>query len=500
MEKGKNKELEYFRTVSYTSPDSYTKYRRLSEFNVKVSIAEEDFKEEISLNLLNQTAGSQTIYVDNILKKINDTGVNDYADYQSMLKFIRDHELAWKDMDAFYRTLTDFFILELQPDGRISYFNKEPDIPTDYDAPEMAFLNKGIGFLTAEDVEKTTAFNEKYGKYNRDSWDIQTRDIMPEKRFLEMLTKIWGILGEVPMKFTKSAAGEVEDKLYQLKFYIFNALQDESLRNIKLHVNNINNMLLKDQGKPCFENFEIFINSLEYNYPVKHSVAYYVYQWRENLKHFKKEILDNLIGLEKTSRAAYLERLEFGCKEFLKNINVYRSSIDQWLEKYETTEIEIFDPSPFISSELNKVLISDVPKFHDAFEEGFNGDTEAIQHDFYNYHYGETLFEALTFINDKAGRGDSAEKTSLRKKIRSELTVGQLAYFFKLMMDEKLISFKAKTEVYNFIADNFDTSRQGDISSDSVKNKMDSPNPKDMDLVKEKLLHMLQFLKKDSEK
>lgn len=207
-----------------------------------------------------------------------------------------------------------------------------------------------------------------------------------------------------------------------------------------------------------------------------------------------------MILLDDSAKSAYLERISFGCRELVDNVYAVKSDIDVWLDRYHAQGLELFSQNPFIPNEINTILTSEVPKFLDAFEEGFNLDTESIQHCFYNNYYGEVLFEALDFVELKSEKLNPAKNEPIVRKMKTSLTVGQLSLFFKLMMKENFLGYKAKTDVYKFISDVFATERQESISSDSVKNKMDLPNDKDIDVIKEKLLHMLQTLQKIQEK
>lgn len=259
---------------------------------------------------------------------------------------------------------------------------------------------------------------------------------------------------------------------------------------------------MKNNNIPKFDDFEVFIKSFEYNYPLKYSVVNYIVQWEYNLKYFQKEILDNLITLNKKGKAAYLKRLEFDCKEELGSLNTSVDQIDTWLKKYDTDFDEAIVPCSFSNNELNTILNSEVPHFDDTFEEGFNTDTEKIQYEFYNYFYGTFLNEALTFIAENIPNVSAVGLSSITDspKLKTTLTVPQLAYFFKLLMDEKLLVFKHKTEVYNFIAANFSTKKLTSISADSIKNNMDKLQGKDIEVIKGNMLCMLQFIQKDKDK
>ncbi len=82
-------------------------------------------------------------------------------------------------------------------------------------------------------------------------------------------------------------------------------------------------------------------------------------------------------------------------------------------------------------------------------------------------------------------------------KIKINLSVAELAYFFRAMYDLDLIPRQYKTEVCKFIAASFQTKQSGDISWRSVKNHFDAPMPKAVDTCYEKFVHLMQKAKKD---
>jgi len=111
------------------------------------------------------------------------------------------------------------------------------------------------------------------------------------------------------------------------------------------------------------------------------------------------------------------------------------------------------------------------------------------------------LEQALQFIGEQEEPDDYIKTLNQVElpKLKSNLTVAQFAYLFKLLMDEELFEYKHKTDVYKFLAANFETKKSSNISADSVKNHMDSPDVKNIDVVYEKIIHMLQTIKKDKE-
>ncbi|MDN3551010.1 hypothetical protein [Mucilaginibacter aquaedulcis] len=501
MEKAIDKEKEFFHLISFTDSDLYIRYRRLSEFQSVLSIANKNFTEQVAANILNQDNATKKVYLERLTQKFNAIDLSSYIDHTAALSLLAKHKLEWRELNAFYRTLLDFYILDINEAGVIEYHNKEPDIPTDYDAPEMAFLNKGIGFMTSEDARKSHEYNEKYGQYTKDVWDIFSKDIMPQKRFLELLPLIYGIAPLLGRHFSAQVAGAPLETLLQLQFYIFNSLQRESLLSAKAFIDQTRKSLMKEQGTANFDNFDIFIKSFDYNYPYKDAVISSLNRWKTNLQYLKKEILENLIFLSEPARKAYLKRIKFSCDELMENAHTPLQGLDNWLEQYETSLWEAVDEHPFINTELNKILASEPETFKESFEPEVNKFSALIRQNFYNYFYGYYLEQALAFINEQDDRGQpsNTENQAISLKLRSTLTVSQLSYLFKLLMDEGLFDYKHKAEVYKFIASGFETRKSSEISADSVKNHMDSPELKNIEVIHEKVLHLMQLIKKDKE-
>lgn len=249
--------------------------------------------------------------------------------------------------------------MNINDDGVIGYYNKEPDIPTDYDAPEMAFLKKGVGFLTADDVQKTTAYNDKYGQYIRDFWDVHQKDILPQSRFLEILPKVYRVASEVPTFFKSAVTGQPLETILQLKFYVFNGLQQNSLQEVKTFIKDIYRAHMKTQGLPQFDNFHIFIQSFTYNYPYREAVITAVDRWKTHLTYLQKEILENLIILDEPAHKSYIKRLTLDCENHLKHAQVSIADLGDWLTRYQTDVWDTVDPHAFIKTELHEILASE---------------------------------------------------------------------------------------------------------------------------------------------
>jgi hypothetical protein len=127
----------------------------------------------------------------------------------------------------------------------------------------------------------------------------------------------------------------------------------------------------------------------------------YYYQWRDNLSYLKKEVLSNLIHLEQDARKPYLNRLKFELNETLQHCHTSQKELNNLYSKYETTEEQLLRNRSYTNA-LHIAINDEPPKFKDTFEEGFNPDTENIQHTFYNFHYGKIILSALDFLNEQA--------------------------------------------------------------------------------------------------
>ena len=87
---------------------------------------------------------------------------------------------------------------------------------------------------------------------------------------------------------------------------------------------------------------------------------------------------------------------------------------------------------------------------------------------------------------------------------KTSYTVEELAYFFKLSVEQGIIVLdkNQKTKFFDFIAANFQSKDQKQISSNSIRNKSYDPSPATIETIREDLLQMLQLTKihRDSDK
>ena len=87
---------------------------------------------------------------------------------------------------------------------------------------------------------------------------------------------------------------------------------------------------------------------------------------------------------------------------------------------------------------------------------------------------------------------------------KTSYTVEELAYFFKLSIEQGIIVLdkNQKTKFFDFIAANFQSKDQKQISPNSIRNKSYDPSLATIEKIREDILQMLQFTKvhRDSDK
>lgn len=110
--------------------------------------------------------------------------------------------------------------------------------------------------------------------------------------------------------------------------------------------------------------------------------------------------------------------------------------------------------------------------------------------------------EFITLINNFAF--DTAHIPATPSTFKSSYTVEELAYFFKLSIEQGIfiLDKNQKTKFFDFIASSFQSKDKKQISSNSIRNKSYDPSPATIEKIREDLLQMLQLTKahRDSDK
>lgn len=158
--------------------------------------------------------------------------------------------------------------------------------------------------------------------------------------------------------------------------------------------NDTNQVIIADN------NFEKFKTDLEYNYPFEHAPMVYFQKWKTNLSHFKKEVLNNITNLSTERRIPFLNKLLFELEEMLDGIQVTKEELDELYLQHNTSEYDIFKKRDFKNS-LHIAIHSEPAEFENHFKGGFDPMSETYQFTFYNYHYGQTINNAIIFLKEQ---------------------------------------------------------------------------------------------------
>ena len=78
--------------------------------------------------------------------------------------------------------------------------------------------------------------------------------------------------------------------------------------------------------------------------------------------------------------------------------------------------------------------------------------------------------------------------------------MGELSLLFRLLVEEKIILPDLKTDLFRVISTVFQTKKASDLSSKSIKNKFDSPEPNALDFWETKLVDLRRQNQKLKEK
>lgn len=92
------------------------------------------------------------------------------------------------------------------------------------------------------------------------------------------------------------------------------------------------------------------------------------------------------------------------------------------------------------------------------------------------------------------------QSSKSKKKLKTNLTVKEIAYLFRALHDEGIIESRQKTDLFNFIAENFSSKQKDEVSANSIKNAFDTPDVNAVDFWQGKFIHLMQKSKKDKEK
>lgn len=93
-------------------------------------------------------------------------------------------------------------------------------------------------------------------------------------------------------------------------------------------------------------------------------------------------------------------------------------------------------------------------------------------------------------------RSEFSDDETSYEKIKTKLTVSQLSYLFRVLIDLEVFKQRTKSDVLKFISDNFQTSNAEEISLNSLRSKYYTVDDSTRDAVKDVLIRMLKKIEK----
>lgn len=110
------------------------------------------------------------------------------------------------------------------------------------------------------------------------------------------------------------------------------------------------------------------------------------------------------------------------------------------------------------------------------------------------------LEEEINYLNKKIQLQTKQPSFNLfsendKLKLESGLTVAQLACFFKLQSDVGIISHKVQQDIFKHLSESYQTTNVSDISQGSIKNKFYNFDSSTIEMMKQKIIEMLNLIK-----
>ncbi len=204
----------------------------------------------------------------------------------------------------------------------------------------------------------------------------------------------------------------------------------------------------------------------------------------------KELFVENIMALENL----YFVR-EFGFEETNPTYEklVSPKYINEILNKAYSNIEEIIEEQAQANNRL-KVLFKEEEKF------AFLKTRVKIDDEIYKSSIPRKIISLLkgsrAFIEANLSIDFSKQKGLEFNKIKTNLTVAELALLFRFLMEGNLVTTKYKTELFKTIAATFSSKERDDISANAIKNHYDTPDGNAKDNLHGKLFPLLQIARK----
>lgn len=186
--------------------------------------------------------------------------------------------------------------------------------------------------------------------------------------------------------------------------------------------------------------------------------------------------------------------------DYIPNDIINISPAEQLKKIQNYLALSFFTPNQYnlIFSTLDKKLeiFSNIPLSRLISYDRIKVDFKAVEKDLSAKR--EELIQNYQMLRDDILSSPTETKDNVAiPQFKTSYTVEELAYFFKLAIEQGIIELdkNQKTKFFNFIASNFQSKDQKQISSSSIRNKSYDTSPATIEKIREDLLQMLQLTK-----
>jgi hypothetical protein len=104
----------------------------------------------------------------------------------------------------------------------------------------------------------------------------------------------------------------------------------------------------------------------------------------------------------------------------------------------------------------------------------------------------------INVIIDDARTKQTSKQNEPKVKIKTKLTVPQLAYLFRVLNKMGLVESSSQTNILKFISETFETDNVADISVKSLRSKYYSLEKKARAATREQLMQIIHFIDNDT--
>lgn len=153
----------------------------------------------------------------------------------------------------------------------------------------------------------------------------------------------------------------------------------------------------------------------------------------------------------------------------------------------------------FVYANLTNEDLSNFNRYTTAYFTSFNAFKEATENTFNEFKSGVLKSSETLIKQEKIAAASSKNNQTILNKIPTSLSVPELAYLFRALVDESIINPRQNTDLFKAITSIFESKQTDNISEKSIKNKFEAPEFNALDFWQGKFAHLMQSAKKSKD-